>query len=621
MRKQKSNYWVLLVLIVALTPFFNSCGNDDEDMDVEFALPSNLILSNDGSSGIINLALSGNADWSVAAKEGSASWCDITPASGSGKGQFVVTAAPNSNHEARSVELEVTVGRVHRSFTVFQKDTLLVSLPDAVAVANEGATLTIPVEANTRWEIINADRANWIKLAPANGVGKGQVQCVVSANTALRSRAAELVVSAGSISRVITISQQDVAPTFVSDSLALVALYNATDGPYWSLPWDLKKSISFWLGVTTSEIEGQLRVTKLLLTSRNIEGTIPPEIGNITMVQDLDLSNNNIRGSIPEEIGRLTKLKILNITNNKFDGELPLSIKEMVSLEKLSANNNRFKTFPVEICQLPKLRTIYLENNEISSLPGEIATMGSLMYLYLGHNRLTVLSKELGELSTLQYLMVNNNQISELSDELGKLESLVSLNLADNQIASTIPAGISNLTKLKFLNIKHNKFAGGLPADMERMVSLERIEAYDCGLTGPLPELGKEGSFKNLKNVWMSGNHLTGELTENLSKLTKLEQLILDDNELTGTLPMNALGNKANLPNLKQLGLSGNKIRGTVPAGLASRLIAWPAMTIFRLNGNYLEGPIPKTFAGATGHSLIVNLLSQRDGVVLEIEK
>lgn len=624
MKRQKTNLLWLMLWSMALAPILNSCSDDDDPIDVEFSLPSDLILSNDGSSGIVNLALDGDAPWYVEAEGAGADWCEVTPMSGTGKGQFVVTAAPNANREMRSVKLAVTVGRISRSFTVSQKDTLLVSLPDVVTVGNEGATLMIPIEANTKWEVIKPDwRANWVTFRSASGLGKGAVECIVSANTTLQGRTVELIVSAGAVSHVITLSQQDVTPTSASDSLALAALYKATDGAYWSSPWKLDQSIAVWAGVTTSMVDGQLRVTKLLLPGRNLDGILPSEIGNLTKLEKLDLSDNTIRGLIPEEIGRLVKLKSLNITRNKFEGEIPLTIKNLVELEELNAQNNRLKLFPVEICQLTKLEVLHLENNEISSLPGEITTMSNLEYLYLNKNQLTALPKGLDKLPKLIYLHANNNLITELPEELGKLVNLVSLNLANNLIVGALPAGISNMKSLKYLYLSGNNFNSALPVGMERMVSLESVEAYNCGLTGPLPELGKDGSFARLEKLWMSGNHLTGRLTENLSKLTQLTQLILDDNELEGTLPVDALGNITNLRNLKMLGLANNKMRGTVPAGLASRLKSWPAMTAFRLNGNYLEGPVPNTFAGSIGNSyqfnFAVNLFPQRDNVILEM--
>ena len=58
------------------------------------------------------------------------------------------------------------------------------------------------------------------------------------------------------------------------DSLALVALYNATDGPNWSdnTNW-LTAPMPQWNGVTITGV----RVTRLDLRSNRLTGSIPPE--------------------------------------------------------------------------------------------------------------------------------------------------------------------------------------------------------------------------------------------------------------------------------------------------------------------------------------------------------
>ena len=64
-----------------------------------------------------------------------------------------------------------------------------------------------------------------------------------------------------------------------TDSLALVALYNATDGPNWrdNANW-LTGSVASWYGVG---VTGD-RVTHLDLRFNQLTGSIPPELGNLT---------------------------------------------------------------------------------------------------------------------------------------------------------------------------------------------------------------------------------------------------------------------------------------------------------------------------------------------------
>ncbi len=87
-----------------------------------------------------------------------------------------------------------------------------------------------------------------------------------------------LLVSVGGLKVRAQVSQQD--------SLALVALYNATDGANWSdnTNW-LTGPVSQWKGVT---VTGD-RVTRLLLFAKQLTGSIPVELGNLANLTHLNL--------------------------------------------------------------------------------------------------------------------------------------------------------------------------------------------------------------------------------------------------------------------------------------------------------------------------------------------
>ncbi|MCK5535840.1 MAG: hypothetical protein KAI79_03385, partial [Bacteroidales bacterium] len=77
-----------------------------------------------------------------------------------------------------------------------------------------------------------------------------------------------------------------------TDSLALVALYNATDGENWTdnSNW-LTGRVSDWYGITIND-EGrvtQIRLNGSSTTKFGLSGSIPAEIGNLTQLTSLDL--------------------------------------------------------------------------------------------------------------------------------------------------------------------------------------------------------------------------------------------------------------------------------------------------------------------------------------------
>ena len=86
-----------------------------------------------------------------------------------------------------------------------------------------------------------------------------------------------------------------------SDRAALVALYNATDGPNWSNNryWLSDVPIDDWHGVAT---DAAGRVTGLRLNDNQLSGEIPTELGNLSNLEWLSLRGNRITGCLPRDL-------------------------------------------------------------------------------------------------------------------------------------------------------------------------------------------------------------------------------------------------------------------------------------------------------------------------------
>ena len=110
----------------------------------------------------------------------------------------------------------------------------------------------------------------------------------------------------------------------LTDSLALVALYNSTDGANWTNSWNLAdSSINTWYGVTLNDDED--RVATLGLSSNNLNGSIPSELGNLDQLQYLNLADNQLSDAIPPELGDLAQLERLILRDNQLSGSIPLN--------------------------------------------------------------------------------------------------------------------------------------------------------------------------------------------------------------------------------------------------------------------------------------------------------
>ncbi len=99
------------------------------------------------------------------------------------------------------------------------------------------------------------------------------------------------------------------------DGIALLALYNATGGDFWTngADWPNNPNVDTWEGVTVSEN----RVTGLDLKNSNLVGTVPAALLDIINLQFLDLSGNFISG-IPD-LTRLEDLTAPNVSDNLLD--------------------------------------------------------------------------------------------------------------------------------------------------------------------------------------------------------------------------------------------------------------------------------------------------------------
>ena len=170
-----------------------------------------------------------------------------------------------------------------------------------------------------------------------------------------------------------------------TDREALIAFYNATDGPNWTSNdnWLSDEPLGEWYGVATYPADSG--------EYRHIVGR----------VADLDLPNNGLSGAVPSELGQLSYLSLLILNGNELSGAIP-----------------------AELGQLSYLNYLDLSANELS---GEIPT-------------------ELGLLSNLWWLLLNDNELTgEVTSILGRLHNLELLTLADNDLSGCIPSELSRL--------------------------------------------------------------------------------------------------------------------------------------------------------------------------------
>ena len=167
-----------------------------------------------------------------------------------------------------------------------------------------------------------------------------------------------------------------------SDREVLDALYHATGGPDWrnSANWLSDAPLSEWHGVATSFRSG--RVNALSLTDNQLVGSIPPELGQLSL-EVLSLAQNRLSGPIPSELGQLTRLEALYLADNRLSGPIPSELGQLTRLEILQIQENRLDgPIPSELGQLTRLEVLTLAENRLSGpIPSELGQLTRLNLL------------------------------------------------------------------------------------------------------------------------------------------------------------------------------------------------------------------------------------------------
>ncbi|KAF6176951.1 hypothetical protein GIB67_027751 [Kingdonia uniflora] len=135
--------------------------------------------------------------------------------------------------------------------------------------------------------------------------------------------------------------------------------------------------------------DGAHRVTRIVLDSRNLDGYLSSEIGNLSELKELSLSNNQIVDVIPQEIVDLKKLEVLNLRNNRLIGEIPIKFTSLVKLRFLDLSLNKFSGDLGFLKHFPNLERFDVSENLFSGkVPTSVKSLSSIRFVNVSGNNL-----------------------------------------------------------------------------------------------------------------------------------------------------------------------------------------------------------------------------------------
>ena len=334
----------------------------------------------------------------------------------------------NEDYDQRTAEIKFTNKENGLSETVkvvqTQKDAIVLAKAE-YEFGVDGGNLDFEIQTNVDITVTISDNAkDWIQQVETRALVTKALFFDIAVCEEEEDREGTITISGGNATQTITVKQSGLKEILEMEREALIAFYNATGGDNWTRNdnWCSDKPVREWYGIITNEYG---RVCMLNIPSKNLSGSIPAELGNLSSLKQLDLKNNQLSGSIPAELGNLSTIEVLDLSENQLSG----------------------------------------------SIPAELGNLSSLINLYLEGNQLTgSIPAELGNLSTLKRLYLKGNQLTgSIPAELGNLSTIEVLNLSENQLSGSIPAEIVRLTNLETMSLCWNYLTGELPSGIDKM--------------------------------------------------------------------------------------------------------------------------------------------------------
>ncbi|WOL17523.1 LRR receptor-like serine/threonine-protein kinase FLS2 [Canna indica] len=398
-------------------------------------------------------------------------------------------------------------------------------------------------------------------------------------------------------------------PVTVGNLLNLQQLYLSDNNITGQLPesiGELKNLQALYLqnnfitGPIPSAVGGLQSLLRLHISSNRLSGHIPRGMGTLCNLEYLDLSDNKIAGEITDLIDGLSqcpqplRLFSLHLSDNNLNGGVPPSLGQLKELSEvyLSSNSLVGNVTEAHFTELAILKFLDISQNNLRVVlpddwvpPFDAFTIG-MSYCHIG----TLIPSWIQTQTLLQNLYLSGTGLE------GRIPAWFShfnpqgwhyLDLSSNSLSGPLPV-VSSVNQ-SIINLSNNSFSGPILPSFAASLNASILTLSDNLISGKFPPFFCNMNF--LEVLDLSNNRLSGEFPDCLrSYPTSLQSLHLNNNSLSGRLP-------SFLKHCKQLitlDLGENKLIGELPQWIGRSL---SSLKVLRLRSNLFHGAISPQIA------------------------